>query len=224
MFDPEKMAARFHGFRKIDYSTYPFCFGEFWKRKIRIETAGQHILDSGNFELTCAKLEKTLRIWQWHRPSKFETLAPRLKNALRNMLTSYETIKEYSLLEFDKIPDNDLALVWHELGSVKNGEKNGGGYYSAMATTKPLMFLWGQTPAFDSVVRGFMPRFNLNGLGDCYWTYNTWKTVMSKFAQSVKEQPEILLLFRRLSQEEYETEDVVPYGQFIDLYYWMKER
>ena len=47
---------------------------------------------------------------------------------------------------------------------------------------------------------------------------------MIEFAESLKEQPEILSLFKQLSLEEYGTDAFVPYGQFIDLYYWARCR
>ena len=166
MLDAEKMRERFKLFKKIDYGTYPYCFGEFWKWKLRTENESEHILNDRNAGIANGKLGQTLKIWQWHRPYAFATFAPRLKKALVDMQESYNQIRKFSLLEFDKIPKDQLERVWHELGSVKNLGKNVGGYYSVMATTKPLMFLWGQTLAFDSVVRGCMPRFNIPGLTD----------------------------------------------------------
>ena len=124
------------------------------------------------------------------------------------------------------IPNEPLEFIWHELGSVKAFEKNEGGYYLAMATTKPLMFLWGQTLAFDSVVRGRMPRFDNTtfDLTNDYWTFEQWEETMSKFQEDLKQQPEVIGLLKRVSLEEYGTDSVVPYGQFIDLYYWVMHR
>lgn len=224
MFDPEKMRTRFKRFRKIDYGTYPYCFGEFWRWKLRIENESEHILNERNVGMAYRKLSQTLKIWQWHRPYQFSKFALGLKNALVNVRENYNQIRRYSLLEFEKIPEDQLKFTWHELGSVKNLERNPGGYYSVMATTKPLMFLWGQTLAFDSVVRGYMPRFNISGLTDGNWSFETWKKVMIKFAELLEQQPDIVRLFKELSLEEYGTDAIVPYGQFIDLYYWARCR
>jgi len=130
------------------------------------------------------------------------------------------------LLEFDKIPNEPLEIIWHELGSIKTFEKNKGGYYLAMATTKPLMFLWGQTLAFDSVVRGRMPRFDDASfdLTGNYWTFEQWKEMMLRFQHELRQQPEAIDLFKKVSLEEYGNDSAVPYGQFIDLYYWAMHR
>ena len=124
-------------------------------------------------------------------------------------------------MEFSEIPDGPLELIWHELGSVKTvGGKNPRGYYLVMPTTKPLMFLWGQTLAFDSIVRGCMPRFDILGLSDNSWSLRTWKKVMARFQQSLKQNPEVADLFKEVSRKEYGTDAIIPYGQFLDLYYW----
>lgn len=86
------------------------------------------------------------------------------------------------------------------------------------------MFLWGQTLAFDSVVRGFMPKFGLSGLTDSNWSYETWKKVMLKFQDLLKERLEVVELFQKVSLNEYGTDSYVPYGQLIDLYYWVRTK
>jgi hypothetical protein len=222
LLNPEEFRAKFQHFKKIDYGTYPYCFGEFWKWKLQIENESEHILNTRNAGKAYAKLSQTLKIWQWHRPYSFSELAARLKHSLDGMRDSYNQIRRYSLLEFDKIPDEQLESIWHELGCVKAFEKNLGGNYLAMATTKPLMFLWGQTLAFDSVVRERMPKFNFSRLADNYWSFETWKKVMMRFQEMLKLQPEITELFKKVSLEEYGTDSVVPYGQLIDLYYWVR--
>jgi len=128
--DLEKFEYRFQSFKKIDYESYPYCFGEFWKWKLRTETKGEHILDAQHINETYDRLSQTLKIWQWHRPCSFFKLAKRLKDALEKMRDAYNQIRSYSLLEFSEIPNEALKLVWHELGCVKTvGGKNHGGYY-----------------------------------------------------------------------------------------------
>ena len=226
MINTEKFRTRFQQFKKEDRKSYPHCFSEFWKWKLQTENKSEHILNAHNLDRTYTKLGRTLKFWQWHRPSKFSDLAPRLKNALEKIQESYDQIREYSLLEFDRVPSEPLESIWHELGCVKEPDQypNPGGYYPAMATTKPLMFLWGQTLAFDSWVRGFMPKFSLSGLTDNKWSFETWKNVMMKFQEMLKQQPDIVELFEKLSLEEYGTDSIVPYGQFIDLYYWVRSK
>lgn len=222
MFNLKEFKIRFERFKKFDYQSYPYCFGEFWKWKLRVENEGHHILDDKNIEKAYDRLSKTLKIWQWHRPYSFSMLAKRLKESLKRIGNAYNEIREYSLLEFDKIPREPLEFIWHELGWVKTFEKNNRGYYLAMATTKPFMFLWGQTPAFDSVVRQRMPRFGIIGLADNHWSFERWRNVLLKFQEILKQRPEIVDLFQKTSLKEYRARTLVPYGQFIDLYYWVR--
>ncbi len=217
----EKFKDEFQSFKKIDYETYPYCFGHFWKWKVRTETESVHILDPKHIRQTYKRLGQTLKIWQWHRPSKFSKLTRKLKNALQRMRDPYDHIRSYSLPEFSEIPNETLESIWHELGPVKTpGGKNPAGYYLVMATTKPLMFLWGQTLAFDSIVRGRLQSLDINGLRDDRWDFETWKNVMVTFQKSLKEQPEVVSLFKEVSRNEYGTDSIVPYGQFLDLHYW----
>lgn len=222
MLNLEKFRTRFQHFRRFDYQSYPHCFGEFWKWKLRTENECLHILDDKHIEETYNRLSKTLKIWQWHRPNSFSELAGRLEESLKRIGNAYNEIRRYSLLEFDEIPYEPLEMVWHELGLIKTFEKNTTGYYLAMATTKLLMFLWGQTLAFDSVVRKRMPRFHIFCITGNYWTFEKWKKVMVRFQKSLKQQPEAVDLFKKISSEEYGTASIVPYGEFIDLYYWVR--
>ena len=90
MFDSEEFKSKFTKFRQIDYGTYPYCFGEFWKWKLKIENETEHILNEKYAGIAYGKLSQTLKIWQWHRPNKFSELAPRLKDALGKMKESYK--------------------------------------------------------------------------------------------------------------------------------------
>lgn len=210
---------------KIDYRTCPNCFGEFWKWKIGIETESKHILDSSHVDETMRKLGPTLKAWSWNRPFGYSNLAAKLRKALEGLSEPYNQIRSYSLLDFSEIPNNALEAVWHELGCVKTtGGKNPSGYYLAMATTKPLMFLWGQTLAFDSVVRRHMPKFSLSGLSHNYWDFETWKRVMVNFQKGLKQERATVSLFKEVSLSEYKTDSFVPYGRFLDICYWRESK
>jgi hypothetical protein len=69
-----------------------------------------------------------------------------------------------------------------------------------------------------------MPRFDLSGLTDSNCSFETWKKVMMKFQEMLKQQPDVVRLFKKLSLKEYGTDSIVPYGQFIDLYYWVRSK
>jgi len=223
LIDSSKFKNRFKHFRKIDYESYPYCFGEFWRWKLRVETEESHILDAQHIKETYRRLGQTLKIWQWHRPDRFSKLGGRLKKALDEMCDAYNQIRSFSLLEFSEIPSEPMELVYDELGCVKtSGSKRTSGYYLVMATTKPLMFLWGQTLAFDTIVRRFMPRFGMSGLSGDYWSFETWREVMEKTEENLKQQAGIIDLFDETSLKEYGASSIVPYGQFLDLYYWTR--
>lgn len=225
LIDAKNYRHGFQHFKNVDYESYPHCFGEFWKRKLRIETKGGHILDAKHMRETYDLLGRTLKRWQWHRPDSFSKLAGKLKEALKKSSDAYSQIRNYSLLEFNNIPNEPLELIWHELGYVKSkAGKNPGGCYLVMPTTKSLMFLWGQTLAFDSVVRRLMPTFGIPGLNENYWGFETWKMVMGEFQLQLKQQPEIVSLFEGVSQEEYGTDSTIPYGQFLDIHYWIRSK
>lgn len=167
---------------------------------------------------------KRSKRWQWHRPYNFDEAAERLKDAIEKIRDAYSQVRNFSLLEFSEVPNELLELIWHELGCVKTGkEKNPKGYYLVMGTTKPPMFLWGQTLAFDSVVRKHMPRFDIVGLRSDYWNFETWKEDMERFQEGLKQLPGVVTLFKEMSQKEYGTTYIIPYGQFLDLYYWVRE-
>jgi hypothetical protein len=87
------------------------------------------------------------------------------------------------------------------------------------------MFLWGQTLAFDSIVRTHALQHH-NIPKRTQWRFEEWMRVMESFQQGLRQQPEDVQLFRETSREKYGVESPVPYGQFIDLYYWVegKER
>jgi len=112
-------------------------------------------------------------------------------------------------------------MIWHELGSIKDkGILNSEGYYLVMPITKPLLFLWGQTLAFDSVVRKNMPRFNIGGLMNIRWNFDTWIQIMNKLQKDLSQQPKIVDFFRKTAMEKFRNDLKVPFGQFLDLYYW----
>jgi len=92
LIDSTEFKHRFEHFRKIDYESYPYCFGEFWRWKLRVETKKGHILDAQHITETYERLGQTLKIWQWHRPDRFSKLGRRLKKALSRMCNAYNQI------------------------------------------------------------------------------------------------------------------------------------
>ena len=207
-------------FRTKLHTRYMSEFDGFWRWKIKIETEGEHILDDNYRDQACSKLWSALRGWQAYRPCDSNVCLRVLKGALKNMADSYNQIRNYSLLEFDRVPNKPLNVIWHELGRVKeiDGRKNEHGYYYIVSLTKHLMFLWGQTPAFDSKVRTRMPSsFNISRYNQ--WPFEEWKRVLADIQKNLTQEPEVVATFKEESQKRYGTESIVPYGRFLDMYY-----
>ena len=106
----------------------------------------------------------------------------------------------------------------------ENGKKNEEGAYYIVAIAKPLMFLWGQTLAFDSIIRKLIPCLNIPKIRNPVWTYEMWKNVMTFFQHSISNQANFVKLCGEISKNEFGSKKIVPYGQFLDLYYWVGGR
>ncbi len=219
--DLQQFSIKLDEFEQIDARSNPYSFSEFWKWKLVVENNEQHILDTEHKQETLHRLGNTLKIWQWHRPLRFDMCLRFLKKSLDKMSDAYDQVRNYSLLEFNEVPKEHLKLIWNELGCIKDkGILNSDGYYLVMPTTKPLLFLWGQTLAFDSVVRKNMPRFNIGGLMNIRWNFDTWIQIMARLQKDLSQQPKIVDFFRKTSMEKFRNDLNVPFGQFLDLYYW----
>ena len=85
-----------------------------------------------------------------------------------------------------------------------------------------MMFLWGQTLAFDSYVRDKMPTGKVKFTKELTWTFNMWHNVMLEFQERILAQPEFIHLCKEICLREFGTDELVPYGQYYDLYYWVR--
>jgi len=204
-------------------SYYMKQFDGFWRWKLKTETEGKHILDENHRRETCRRVWSILRGWQAYRPCDSTVCLKVLKDSLRNASEAYNQIRSYTLLEFDKVSNHSLELIWHELGRIKEegGNTSGSGHYYIVSLSKHLMFLWGQTLAFDSRVKAHIPRFNIYSyvINHTKWSFETWKTVMGNFQEGLKQMPQVVDLFKKESIRRYGTDSNVPYGRFLDIYY-----
>jgi hypothetical protein len=222
LIDTDEFEKRYREFEKLDFANRPHTFHDFWRRKLAIEKQEAHLLDVGNINETLSKLGPVLKIWLWHRPYEFEYCFERFKTAIVKIPSSYDKIRKFTLLEFNQAPREELEKIWDEFGAVKpQGEYDEGEL--VMTITKPLMFLWGQTPAFDLVVRGKMPIFDVKGFRYGRWEFDTWIDVMKKLQKYLIGNANVLDSFKKTSIDKYGTDVEVPYGQFFDLYYWTKD-
>jgi hypothetical protein len=219
----ENFQKKHQEFKALDYAN---SYYGFWRRKTQIELEGGSILDKEHLTITFRLLSKAMKSWQAYRPMSAVLCLQRLENKLPDIIQPYEKIRGFSLLDFDKAPSDELKTLWNKLGCVKedDGAENNPPVYFAVAITKPLMFLWGQTPAFDEYVRNRMPVMNSSGLETNRWSFSMWYGAMRWFQDWLRNQPEFLSYAREISAEEFGSKNSVPFGQFIDLNYWVSER
>jgi len=194
-------------------------YTHFWQWKLRIEASGrEHILDHKHRSKACAELLEILPSWQTYRGVRCE-YKDWLPASLNNIADAYNQIRNYSLLDFDKIPRQSLNYIWHELGRVKtlSGNQTPRGRYHIIAVCKPLMFIWGQTPPFDSRNRKNM---NLYSYGNS-WDFQQWWNAMNGLSKShLAAKTTVISICKQAAAKMYGYNYVVPYGRFLDIYYF----
>jgi len=211
-----------NGFRS---KKYDFQFNDFWLWKKNIEETHAGILDDRNFEEANKKLRKILSSWQTYRGTKNNYPYRDLKKALKNIEGSINEIKNVSLPELSSSDIlNDLEIIWHELGSVKepNGEKCDDGKYFIIAICKPLMLLWGQTLAFDARVRFGLSRCFETRYDDRKWGFSKWVEILMGISDQIGENIELLDFMNDEAEIRYGKNAIIPYGRFIDIYYFQQ--
>jgi hypothetical protein len=122
-------------------------------------------------------------------------------------------------LDFDKVPTKELEHIWNTLGMTKPNPSNLPGSL-VMTVTKPLMFIWGQTPAFDELVRQRMPMNAASGFRNNRWEFSLFLTVLKELQATLLNNSALRASMSKISIEKYGTDKVIPYGQFIDLCFW----
>jgi hypothetical protein len=202
-------------------------YNRFWTWKISVEKrSAHHILDSKHVNDTCKKLLEILPRWQTYRGVKCDYLKE-LPLALSKISDAYNEIRHFSLLNFQQIPDEPLQIIWDSLGRVKEnkGTKRAHLDYFIIAVCKPLMFIWGQTLAFDSINRLNIRKDKSLEVTETIhrasrWHCLNWKTIMGDFQRELLKTPEIIKYCQIHSNQVYGTDFFVPYGRYLDLYYY----
>jgi len=201
-------------------------YNSFWAWKLSIEAnTHTHILDSKHLNDTCNCLLNILPKWQTYRGVKcdYKNVLP---VSLKNIVKAYDEIRHYNLLEFDKIPQEPLQLIWHELGRVKEvgGKTRTNSDYYIIAVCKPLMFLWGQTPAFDSVnlekmrIPSLCPLPNIPN--NTRWKFSDWYNALLELQSRLINDNKIVTYCDNKSLKVFKSIHVVPYGRYLDIYYY----
>jgi len=186
---------------------------------MQVENTSDHVLSEERRKETFERLKPILRSWQAYRGGRNSDIWKSLKESLGRISPEYDRIRQLSLLHFSEVPDEALRLIWHELGRVKEYRAEKNNSYCVIAVCKPLMLLWGQTLAFDSHVRKNLPtRFNVPISNR--WSYEQWKTVMQGLESEMKDSPADISQIDQKAMERYCTKSVVPYGRFLDMYYY----
>lgn len=142
-------------------SNYPgSTFDEFWQYKLEVEKSGS-ILDSTHLDETAKLLDtKLLRhpkwgLWWTHIPPIEE-----IKRILNGIYDEYQIIKSVELgdnsLVVDKNFSKALCSIYDKLCGITHTRwgdlpDNTRASY-LVGKSKVLMFIWGQTPGFDSKV------------------------------------------------------------------------
>jgi len=204
-------------------SRYFENFDYVWKWKISVEENGKSILDEEHLSEAYRRLSKILPKWQTYRNGENVSPYKTLKESVHNISGVYNEIREYSLLEFKDIPVNSLQRVWHELGRVKEfeGRVNNFGSYYAIAACKPLLLIWGQTPAFDSKVRENLPAdYGIKKL-DFRLSFEQWYNAMNMISDDLTKLPECKTMIEKKSYERYGVSRPIPFGRYLDIYYWI---
>lgn len=197
-------------------------FNYMWKWKIKVESNGSaHILDENHKREAYSKLCTILPKWQTYRNGDNSQPLETLRESLNNISEAYNKLRYYTLVDFNSIPLETLEGIWHELGRVKekDGNRNKYGYYSVISVCKPLLLIWGQTLAFDSFVRKHIPTSFHVSKYTCQWNLNEWLRAMKQFSKSLINDKSLLEFMNEKSEKEY-GKAIVPYGRFLDIFYW----
>ena len=198
-------------------------FNYIWKRKNEIESNGNSsLLDEDHRNETYRRLCSILPKWQTYRPMDYTPCLVTLRDSLLNISEAYNQLRKHTLLDFENIPNETLQLIWHELGKTKepSGEMNEYGSYSVISICKPLLLIWGQTPAFDSRVRKNMSQnYRINKYSS-NWNLGEWKNIMTQLSRQPNEDKSVIDFIKDKSVEWYGKNTAIPYGRFLDIYYF----
>ncbi|MFO7996934.1 MAG: hypothetical protein R6U93_07360 [Dehalococcoidia bacterium] len=204
-------------------TVYERSYNDFWEWKIEVEAGGTcHILDDRHRDDACKRLLKVLPSWKTYRRVKcdYKTWLP---ISLSNIVDAYDQIRKYDLLSFDRIPIAPLKLIWHELGRVKtvSYQRTQDGKYFVIAVCKPLMFIWGQTPPFDSRNRANIIKDRLYRLPNGgRWSFDWWRLILDDLRQALLLNPSIINDCEGRANQIWKSSHIIPYGRLLDIYYF----
>lgn len=219
MINLEEFESRFRAFP----CNYMQHFDEFWLRKLQIENSDKHILDDTHRKETADTLWPILKHWNWLRtPRRLVISEDTFVDYLRRISAAYNQIRNYSLLDFEQIPRRLLESIWHELGCIKERDerKNNRGCYTLVSACKPLTLLWGQSLPFDTNNRSNIPSIYCLSKHRKRCDFSKWLSIMERLQENLSQDKQAIRYFKSLSLRKYGTSPVVPYGRFLDIYFF----
>ena len=224
--DVSNIKTRLDSYSK-NYIRYNSEYNGFWRWKIKVEEDGsKNILDDNHRDETYKRLLEILPGWQTYRGVEcdYKTSLP---VSLNNIAEAYDHIRNYSLLDLNEMNNEHLELIWHELGRVKtdSGIRRKEGDYHVISVCKPLMFIWGQTPAFDSRNRKEMMMdssllFTAALPRRARWQIQEWRMALEDLRKAWSKDEELINCLRDEAIRIFGSDHVIPYGRFLDIFYF----
>jgi len=206
---------------------YQNDFDDFWLWRNKIETKTEHILDRDHLDGTFNRLSPILKKWQYNRgPKCDEKPLDNLKLALNNISEEYAKIRNLSLLDISQFELELFQKIWNEIGDVKIIKKEEPDENPlVISICKPLMLIWGQTLAFDTKVRkNFSYEYEKSFLNKYRWSSNEWLYSLYLSNSLLKENKKFTEYLRTCSIKKYGKDCPVPYGRFLDIYYFSSRK
>ena len=201
---------------------YESDFDTFWRWKIHVESDNAHILDKMHFNETFHKLSRVLSGWQYARGADAESdVWNNLKDSLWKISSEYAELRQFSLLDLENIDIRLLEKIWNQMCSIKEYHNQPTDTPLIMSIGKPLMLLWGQTTALDSKVRkNLYNEYSLTFFNVNRWTFKQWLGSLYLNYKFLKENSYFIDVIDKKSLEKYGVTQPVPYGRFLDIYYF----
>ncbi len=201
---------------------YEMDFDNFWLWKIKVEKGDAHILDETHFDETYTKIFAVLTGWRYPRGVNPESKVwDNLRISLSEISDDYDKLRNYSLLDLESIDIELLRNIWNKLSGVK--QQNGLPTDDPLIVSvgKPLMLIWGQTTALDSRVReNLSNEYSFSFMNFRRWTFKQWLCSMNLNSKLLRENRQLIDIIEKKSVEKYQVHQPIPYGRFLDIYYF----
>jgi len=211
-------------------SAYPnSTFDEFWAYKRKADSEGS-MLDSAHLKQTALQLDaKLLRHPKWGLWWTGVPPVEEIERILKNIDHEFETIRGVALgqgrIAHDKRIADAISGIYAKLCGMSHRRwddaPDAKGVSYLVGKAKVLMFIWGQTPGFDSRLRSSPSLWSLPHLWVEKNRYTPWEfcdilKVLDQWVAAWNEQySQQGVAFQDLSLDR-------PIGRIIDIIYWVE--